>query len=206
MNLLRNSLFSLGSKAIEVVSSIVLLVILARLLDPEDFGVFAIILSVQSLLQPLSNIGLTEAYVKFRASSNELQNSFFTVSIALGLLNVFILLVLAPLASKEFGNEILQDAIYIFSISIIFTSISQQGIAKLTRDKRFDQLLLIFLLANLLTFLFSIYLALNQYGLWVLVAKPIILNALIAVMVFKFTGFNYKLSSWASIKLFKSHF
>ena len=106
MTILKSSSLSLFTKAIETILSLVLLAILARLLEPKDFGIFAIVLAVQALLQPLVDMGLTSAYIKSKNPTSELQNSFFTLNIMLGVFNVLVLLILAPFISIVYDTDI----------------------------------------------------------------------------------------------------
>ncbi len=204
LSILKSSSYSLGTKAVEVVLSLALLAILARLLEPKDFGIFAIVLAVQSLLQPLIDMGLTQAYIKSNNPSEDLKRSFFTLNLAFGIFNIIVLFVLAPIISIVYENDLLFYLIIVFSISIIFTSISRQGYAQLTRDKRFDKLMNISLLSNIITFGVSVYFAYEGYGVWVFIIKAITLNIVNAIMIYYFTKSSYKITSWKTIKKFTS--
>lgn len=200
--MIKSSTYSLGTKAIETILNLSLLAILARLLEPKDFGIFAIVLAVQALLQPLVDMGLTPAYIKAQNPTVVLQNSFFTLNLMLGIFNVLILLILAPIVSMIYENNILLYLITIFSISVIFNSISRQGYAQLTRDKRFDKLMMVSLVANVITFAISVYFAYAEYGVWVLIIKAISLNIVSAFMIHYFVKSKYKVASWNTIKQF----
>ena len=202
MSILRSSTYSLGTKAIETILNLILLAILARLLEPKDFGIFAIVLAVQALLQPLVDMGLTPAYVKAKNPTQELQNSFFTLNLALGVFNMLILLILAPIVSVIYEDEVLMYLIAIFSFSVVLSSIIRQPEAHLVRNKRFDILMKISILANLITFIVSVYFAYEDYGVWVLVIKSIAFNISMAILIYYYTKQNYTLRSWNKIKQF----
>lgn len=55
-------------------------VIIAKLLVPEDFGIVAVGVAAMQLVQGLSNIGLSQAVVKFRDASVDDLNTLFTLS------------------------------------------------------------------------------------------------------------------------------
>ena len=99
-------MYSMCTKAAEAILSLSLLAILARLLDPKDFGIFAIVLAVQALFQPMLDMGLGDAYIKVDNPTGELKNSFFTLNILQGFFNFLLLLILAPIVSNIYDSEI----------------------------------------------------------------------------------------------------
>jgi O-antigen/teichoic acid export membrane protein len=202
MSIVKDSFLLLGAKAAEAIINIFLLIVLARLLSPGDFGMFAIVLAVQSFFKPLIDMGLNPAYIKVKDPSVELQNSFFTINLFLGGLNVVILLAISPMISIWYNADILIYLISIFSISVMLSSISKQGYAQLTRDKQFNKILIISLLTNIVTSIVSLYFAFQGYGVWVLIIKSITLNFIMAVLVHVFIDKRYSVVSWRVIRKF----
>lgn len=206
MTVLKSGTYSLATKAIETILNLALLAVLARILEPTDFGIFAIILAVQMLLQPLVDMGLTPAYVKVDNPTNQLKNSFFTVNVLLGVLNFSILILIAPIISSIYDNDLLLKLILVFSFSVLFSSFSRQGYAQLTRDKKFDKLMIISLLANISAFIVSLYAAYSDFGVWTLVIKSIVLSVVSMFFIFYFSETKYKMEKIKTIKTFKTEF
>lgn len=84
MSLFKNSIYSLGGKVVNMIVNFGGMAILARLISPEEFGVFAIILSVQMFFQAVLDMGLGPVYIKKKTLTTEFISSFFTI-IILGL-------------------------------------------------------------------------------------------------------------------------
>jgi O-antigen/teichoic acid export membrane protein len=202
MSIIRNSSVSLATKAVETFLNLALLAILARLLDPKDFGVFAIILATQALFQPLIDMGLGAAYIKAKEPTKDLRNSFFTLNLALGVFNVAILIIAAPLITHIYADELLLPLILTFSISVLLNSVSRQSYAQLMRDKRFDSLLKVSFFANIVTFFVSVYFAFQGVGVWVLIIKAIMLSLVSTILLFYFTRTGYNLVMFSTIKRF----
>ncbi|NQY44153.1 MAG: oligosaccharide flippase family protein, partial [Legionellales bacterium] len=200
--IVRSSVYSMCTKAAEAILSLSLLAILARLLDPKDFGIFAIVLAVQALFQPMLDMGLGDAYIKVDNPTGELKNSFFTLNILQGFFNFLLLLILAPIVSNIYDSEILWPLISVFSITVILISFSRQANSQLLREKRFDSLMKISLYSNIITFLVSVYFAYQNLGVWVLIIKTIVLNISILCLIFFYTKATYKLANIKTIKSF----
>ena len=190
----------MGTKIIEMILSLALLAILARLLEPKDFGIFAIVLAIQALFQPMLDMGLGDAYIKADNPTQELKNSFFTLNVAQGGFNFILLLILAPIVSNIYDNEILWSLISVFALSVIFISVSRQANSQLLRDKRFDALMKISLIANIITFIISVYFAYQDLGVWVLVIKTMVLNISIMFLIYFYTKARYSFVKFEIIK------
>ena len=88
--------FSLANQSALILINFGTLAVLGRLLKPEDFGLFAIVLASQALFLPLLDFGLTPVYIKIDRLTKETPNVFFTINIIIGLVNVLYLVVIAP--------------------------------------------------------------------------------------------------------------
>ncbi|MBY0422257.1 MAG: lipopolysaccharide biosynthesis protein [Parvularculaceae bacterium] len=73
-------------------------IIVARLLAPADFGLIAVGMTAVQLLQGLSDIGVSQAVVKFRDAGRDEIDTLFTLSVLRGLFIAALMLGAAPLA------------------------------------------------------------------------------------------------------------
>lgn len=202
MTIVKSSSYMLASKVIETILSLSLLAILARLIDPKDFGIFAIVLAVQSLLQPLISVGLSEVYIKSNDTSMQFKNSLFSLNIILGGINFIIILVVSPFISIIYENEILLYIMLLFSISILISSYGQQAQAQLLREKSFDKIMVTSLIASIFTFFITTYLAYQGYGIWVLVLRTILHVFFTTFMMVFFAKTCY---SFVSVNIIKKY-
>lgn len=79
-------------------------VIVARLLLPDDFGVVAIGLGAMQILTNVSDIGVSQAVIKFRDADRADLDTLFTLSAIRGLIIAAVLLGLAPAAAAFYGD------------------------------------------------------------------------------------------------------
>lgn len=87
-------------------------IIVAYLLVPEDFGLVALGLTMMQLLHGFSDIGVSQAVVKFRDASRNDLDTLFTLSTLRGLLIASILLIIAPFAAEFYED---QRVMYVFA-------------------------------------------------------------------------------------------
>ena len=79
-------------------------IVVARLLAPEDFGIVAIGVTTMQLLQGFSDIGVSQAVVRFRDATKDDLATLFTLSALRGLLIAALLLAIAPFAAHFYDD------------------------------------------------------------------------------------------------------
>lgn len=79
-------------------------IIIARFLLPEDFGIVAIGLGAMQILTNVSDIGVSQAVIKFRDAGRDDLDTLFTLSLIRGLLIAVILVGVAPAAADFYED------------------------------------------------------------------------------------------------------
>lgn len=79
-------------------------IIVARLLAPDDFGVVAIGLTAMQILTNLSDIGVSQAVIRFRDADRDDLDTLFTLSAIRGAAIALALVAAAPFAAAFFGD------------------------------------------------------------------------------------------------------
>lgn len=79
-------------------------VVLARLLAPQDFGLVAVAVTAMQLLQGFSDIGMSQAVVKFRDAGRADLDTLFTLNAVRGAAITAILVAAAPFAARFYGD------------------------------------------------------------------------------------------------------
>jgi O-antigen/teichoic acid export membrane protein len=196
-------LLTISTKIIETIIGLASFVIMARLLDPKDYGLFSIIMATYALISGFQDVGLMPAYIKSKVASNKLKNSFFTINIYLGIISVVFLVVASPILSKVYMDSSLISLTIVFSISVFLLSVSRQGVAELTREKKFKTLMRASLIASMFSTPIAFYAAYNNYGVWALNIRALSYALIYASMVLSSTGLRYNIVSYGEIKLFR---
>lgn len=79
-------------------------IVVARLLAPEDFGLVAIGVTTMQLLQGFSDVGVSQAVIRFKDADDRDLNTLFTLSAIRGVLVATLLVAIAPLAANFYDD------------------------------------------------------------------------------------------------------
>ena len=125
--------WSLTSSLVLRMGSLVLGIVLARLLTPETFGVYAVALTVQSILMTLSDLGLSADLIRSRDPERRAP-TVATLSLISGfLLAVLMSSIAVPLASAM-GAPSAAPVIVVLSFTLILSGLGVVPYAKLQRN------------------------------------------------------------------------
>lgn len=147
----------------------VLFFVLARLLTPEDIGIYSVALAVIGLAHVLRDFGVPSYLIQEKTLTQDRTRTAFTLT----LIFAVVLTVLIWLGSKyvaTFYNEPrLEILLQVLSTTFLLIPFSSTALALLRRDMRFDALFRIDLLGSLVNFGVALGMALAHFGLWSLV-------------------------------------
>ena len=158
------------------------IVLLSRLLTPEDFGVVAVVAAVMNVAVIVGDLGLSVAAIRERTLSRDQWGALFWVNAGFGLLLTLALAALAGPVAAAAGDP--GSARYFVAVAPVFLlgGCSVQYRVQLVRDARFGVLGAAEALAPLLGLAVAVVLALAGAGPWALVAQlvagPAVLLAL----------------------------
>lgn len=150
--------------------SMILSIILARLLTPEDFGLVALAMILFNTANLFTDVGMKSAIVQSREDINKTAYYSFVIVMAASVVFTVLTIVLAaPLASILGGSEQLVLIIRWMSIYILLDGLWIIPEALLRRDLKFKQVGLSMIPSELLSSVIAIILALSGYGVWSIV-------------------------------------
>lgn len=142
---------------------------LGRLLDPEDFGLVAMVAAVTALFDRVRTIGLGAPTVQ-RAEINHRQvSNLFWVNVVFGLLMTIGFAAMAPVIEWFYDDSRLVPITLALSLSFLVTGLTVQHGALLRRQMRFRSIAIIELLSEAVAVAAAIVTALLGAGYWALV-------------------------------------
>jgi len=145
-------------------------IILARLIDPADFGLFAITLVFIGFSAITSSIGVTQALIQRKRISQRSKRVSMTLTIITGALFYILFWFIAPFISGFFDIRELTLIIRIVSLIFISKGFSSYSRAMLIRYLRFRKIFIIEISSYIFGYsLVSITMAAFNYGVWSLV-------------------------------------
>lgn len=162
-------LLSLGAAA-SALLSFLLLPILARLLQPSDFGVAVVALSVFELGTLLGGTGgFAAAVTYFKDQGDIYDQSAYWLSLLLGLCLGAVCLVSADEIANIFGSPESASLIRVVSLLIPLDALAGLSEAFIARKFQFGRITCIKLVASILSSAAAVAFALQGYGVWSLV-------------------------------------
>lgn len=157
--------------------TLVSVVILARLLTPEDYGMVAMVISITGFIQLFNNLGLSSATIQHQEITKDQVSAFFWINAGLGALITLLIAASAPAIAWFYNQSQLMYITLAFSTNALLIGLGTQHGALLTRQMRFGILALINLTALLAGFGVAVAMALSGWSYWALVASSLLTNA-----------------------------
>ncbi|MGC9453964.1 MAG: lipopolysaccharide biosynthesis protein [Phycisphaerae bacterium] len=145
-------------------------VILARLLQPEDFGLVAMVLVFVSLLHTCRNAGFGMPTIQHSGVTQAQISTMFWITGAAGVLLAGALAALGPVLAWVYGRQELTAITVAYAVFFVLPGFSLQHQALLERNLRFGRLALVRIGANLLGSSIAVLMAWTGWGYWSLVA------------------------------------
>lgn len=170
---LHSGAIAILGRATNVLIQILSTFILARLLLPEDFGIFAMMAALTSLTPVLMDLGTRDATVqKSRITTDEV-SALFWLSLLIGLSLALATGMGSALIANFYHESRLEMIALVWMLNFILSALSLQHTALLRRAMMFDRINLIEIGSNLSGAMTAIVLAYLGWGYWALVVRPI---------------------------------
>lgn len=145
-------------------------IILARLLAPEAFGLMAIVLSVCSLFQVLTGIGIKESVVQNpRGAERTFLNGAWWLSVARGLGLYLLAFVSAPWIARFYEAPELERLLRVAFLSVLAQAALSAGAFVAVKQMRYSKWVLIQQGGGVIGVLTAITLGFYLRGVWALV-------------------------------------
>ena len=156
----------------------VLGIVLARLLNPYDYGLIA----MQSIFFAISgafiDFGLEGALIQKKECNKTDLNSAFIFSLSMALLMYVLLFLAAPIIAEFYHAPILGKMLRFSALVFFFNSLGLAPKALLQRQLRFKELALASTGITLLSGLVALYMAYHGYAYWSLIGQSLLGAAL----------------------------
>lgn len=183
--------------------NLVVTAILARLLDPDDFGLIAMVVVFTSFFWLFNDMGLSSAVIHKREVNNEELSSAFWVNLLEGLIVTVIFVALAPVIAGFYEKSILKPMVMVLSVTFAISSAGmiQQAIFSIKMD--FRKLAIIEITASASGGVTAIVMAATGFGVWSLVAQSLVLCFVLAALLFFLSDWKPSfIMKWKPIKGF----
>jgi O-antigen/teichoic acid export membrane protein len=174
---LRGGFAKVCAQAASFVLRVGSLMVLARLLDPQDFGVVGMVTVVTGVFGLFKDAGLGMVTVQRPTITEEQLSTLFWVNLAVGVLLGLMTAAIAPLLVAFYGEPRLLAVTMVLAAGFVFNAAGVQHSALLQRQMRFTVLSAIEVGALVVSVTVAISLAIAGYQYWALVGMAIMLPA-----------------------------
>lgn len=163
-----------AGQAVKMGCQLVSVLVLSRLLTPDDFGLVIMCAPVITFLGMFQSLGLVQATVQRPSIDHARVNFLFWINVAASVAISALLVLSAPLVADFYNEPRVGPLIAAMAIPMLLTGASSQHSALLTRRMRFGQLASLDAFSAATTLIGSIACALVQPSYWALFGGTLI--------------------------------
>ncbi len=167
--------------------------ILARLISPEDFGVFAIIFVIINLFNMISEMGLGPAIIQSSELDENDINNLFGVTVVFSMVFSFIFAICGGGVAEFYNNDIYINITKILSLTLFFNILTIVPLAKLRKKLEFKKVGSVYIFANLISGGFAVFLAMSEFRYYSLVYQSIAKSLIVFILIFYTSKMKVKL-------------
>jgi len=186
----RGATFTVAGQIANYVVHMISVVILGRLLRPEDFGIVAMVTAVSLLLQNFGVNGFTEVIIQQEELRQRQLSGFFWVNIGASTVIAALFAATAPLLARFYGEPRVFMITVLISVSIIFGGLSTHHLALLRRNLNFFRTAAIEAFAAFASVTTAVLLALVGVGYWALVGQTLMFPLMSAILAWSFCSWR----------------
>ena len=179
----------------------VIMIIMARLLTPEDYGLVGMLTIFLAVSQSLIDSGFSQALIR-KQNRTEVDNStVFYFNIAVGLALYLLFYISAPWVADFYGLPELSLVMRVICLGIIFNSLAVVQRALLTVRIDFKTQAKASLIAAVISGMAGIILAYTGFGVWALVCQQLVNLGINTFLLWIFSKWKpMRTYSWKSFR------
>jgi PST family polysaccharide transporter len=170
----RASMIVLAAAVLRGVLQIGSIAIIARLIPPADYGIYAMALPAVMIGMALSNFGLPQAIVQRPTITHLHVSALFWLNLGLAVLIAGVLFALAGPMAAFYGEDRVTPVLQAISLTLLFSATTGQYTAVLRRTLRIRQIETMTLAAEFLGLAVAVTAALNGLSYWALVLQQFV--------------------------------
>jgi len=179
----------------------VIMLVMARLLSPSDYGLVGMIMIFIAISQSLVDSGFSQALIR-RQDRTEADNcTVFYFNTVISALLYLLLFAISPIVAEFYDVPELCGVMRVVSVVIIINALTIVQKTILTAKIDFKTQATASFIAAVISGILGIILAFNRYGVWALVYQQIINQIISAIILWYYSTWHPKLMySWLSFR------
>lgn len=184
---IRGGAAKIGSQAATFTLRMGTLMILARLLNPKDFGLVGMVTAMIGVFGVFRDFGLSAAAVQRTSVTEEQASTLFWINLLVGVVLGLLTVAMAPLIVFFYHEPRLLGITAILATAFVFNAAGVQHTSFLERQMRFTTLSIIDITSLFVSTSVGIAMATHGFGYWALVATTTVTPFIYTICVWMAT-------------------
>ena len=176
-NVVRGIRWKALSQGTTQLSRVAVMLVLARLLTPREFGLAGMVLVFAGLIQLFADFGFSASIIQHKEITDDDRATAFWTNLGVGLALTGIGIGAAPYVARFYGEPELKPLLTALSLTFVVASLSSTQASLLTRDMRFRTLELAAMTASAAGAVAAIITAVMGGGPWALILQALVTAA-----------------------------
>jgi teichuronic acid exporter len=171
-------------------------IILARILQPKDYGVIAMLLIFTAIAGTFVDSGFSSALIRKPDLKEKDLSTAFYFNIVVGMVCYFLLFLISPYVADFYNEPILSPILKVVGLPVFFNSLTVVQRAQFTRKVDFKTQAKISLLSTVLSGIIGVIMAYKGFGVWALAGQNVSSSIIGSFLLWYYskwrpqTGFN----------------
>lgn len=188
----KNSIFSglfwtFGERIIAQLVSLAVTIVLARILDPEHYGIISIVTVFITFCNIFVSSGFGSAVVQKKNPDEDDFNTAFVIGFIMSLILYIVLFFASPYIAKFYDMPILSPVMRVMGLRLILASMNTIQHAYIQKNMQFKKFFFATLFGTVISAFIGIAMAIYGFGVWALVVQYLT-NTVIDTLMLLFIG------------------
>lgn len=172
-NIIKNFLWRFVERCGSQIVQVLVFIILARILEPKDFGTISILIVFIAVLQVFIDSGLGTALIQKKDSDDLDFSSVFYFNIFICIILYILMFLAAPYISLFYKDTSFTSLLRVISLLLIISGVKNIQQAYVSKMMIFKKFFFATLAGKLSSAIIGISMAYNGYGIWSIVAQQL---------------------------------
>lgn len=165
----KGAVWSLLDIVFNKASYFLVLLYLARVLGPEEFGIMGMIVVFVNMGNALVDSGMSTSILRMKNPDEDDYSTVFLANLLISVCVYLVLFFLAPLISDFYNEPVLVRVVRLYTLGFIIYAFKAIHITKLSKELNFKKIAILSIPGILVSSVLAIWMANNGYGVFSLV-------------------------------------
>jgi teichuronic acid exporter len=162
-------------------------IILARLLQPKDYGVIAMLMIFMAIAGTFVDSGFSTALIRKPDLKEKDMSTAFYFNIVVGVVCYSILFFISPYVANFYNEPILSPILKVVGLSVLFNSLTVVQRAQFTKKVDFKTQAKISLQSTIVSGVVGVFMAYKGFGVWALVVQNLFSSLISTFLLWYFS-------------------